>query len=162
MRETLVRQQMLVLYIIALFLMSLFSGQVIAEGETATYHWEKDEVPSGQETVFVPQPVEVEIGNTGINASLTSSASYTLSQRYKVYLSPEWDADKAYLLLQALNDMSRYASAWKQNPTYWILSDAHVAQDIDLGPDMEVEYGGLRTITIASEAFTYAHPFVAK
>ena len=40
------------------------------------------------------------------------------------------------------------------------MSDAHVAQDIDLGPTVEV--GSLRTITIASEAFTYAHPFVAK
>lgn len=163
MCETLVGNKMLVLYMIALFSISLFSGKsAIAESETATYHWEKDEVPSGQETVFVPQPIEVEIGNTGINASLTSGASYTLSQRYKVYLSPEWDADKAYLLLQALNDMSRYSLTWRQNPTYWILSDAHVAQDIDLGPDVEGEYGSLRTITIASQAFTYAHPFVAK
>ncbi len=163
MHETMERWQMLVLYMIALFLMSLFSGTLaIAERETTTYHWEKDEAPSGQETVFVPQPIAVEIGNTGINASLTSGASYTLSQRYKVYLSPEWDADKAYLLLQALQDMSRYASDWQQNPTYWILSDAHVAQDIDLGPDVEVQRGSLRTITIASAAFTHAHPFVAK
>ena len=158
MHETLVRKQMIVLYMIALFLMSLFSGQAIAE--TTTYHWEIGEEPTGQETVFVPQPIQVEIGNTGINASLTSGASYTLSQRYKVYLSPKWDEDKAYLLLQALQDISRYTSTWRQNPSYWILSDAHVAQDIDLGPT--VEAGSLRTITIASEAFTYAHPFVAK
>ena len=162
MRETLVRHQMLVLYMIAIFLMSLFSGQAIAESETATYHWEKDEVPSGQETVFVPQPVEVEIEGTDIKNSISDGASLRLANWYKVYLSPEWDEDKAYLLLQALQDISRYASAWRQNPTYWILSDAHVAQDIDLGPDVEVEYGSLWTITIASEAFTYAHPFVAK
>ena len=161
MRETLVDSKILVFYTITLFLMSLFSGTPVI-AETTTYHWEKDQVPSGQETVFVPQPIEVEIENTGINASLTSSASYTLSRRYKVYLSPEWDADKAYLLLQALQDMSRYATAWRQNPTYWILSDAHVAQDIDLGPDVAVGSGSLRTITIASEAFTYAQPFVAK
>ena len=164
MRETLVRQQRLVLYMIALFLMSLFSGQAIAERETTTYHWEIGEVPSGQETVFVPQPIEVEIENTGINALLSSSASYTLSRRYKVYLSPEWDADKAYLLLLALQDMTEgygsHSPPWGRNPSYWILSDAHVAQDIDLGPD--VEAGSLRTITIASEAFTYAQPFVAK
>ena len=161
MREILVRQHKLVLSMIALFCMSLFSGiPAIAESVTTTYHWEKDEVPSGQETVFVPKPIEVEIGNTGINASLTSSASYTLSQRYEVYLSPEWDEDKAYLLLQVLNDMRRFSYAWRQNPTYWILNDVHVAQDIDLGPD--VQRGSLRTITIASEAFTYAHPFVAK
>ena len=139
-------------------------GQAIAEWETTTYHWAIDEVPSGQETVFVPQPIEVEIEDTGINAFLSSSASQILAQRFRVYLSPEWDADKAYLLLQALQDMTEgygSPSSWR-NPSYWILSDVHVAQDIDLGPDVEVEYGSLRTITIASEVFTYAHPFVAK
>ena len=165
MRETLVRQQILVLWTIALFLMNLFSGQAIAEWETTTYHWQIDEVPSGQETVFVPQPIEVEIENTGINTLLSSSASYILSRRYKVHLSPEWDADKAYLLLLALQDMTQGFGgilSSHRNPSYWILSDTHVPQDIDLGPDVEVEVGSLRTITIASEAFTHAHPFVAK
>ena len=166
MRETPVRQQRFVLYLIALSLIFLFSGQTIAEWETTTYHWEIGEEPSGQDTVFVPQPIEVEIENTGINAFLSSSASYTLSRRYQVYLSPEWDEDKAYLLLLALQDMTQgygsHSPPWLRNPSYWILSDAHVAQDIDLGPDVEVGYGNLRTITIASETFTHAHPFVAK
>ena len=91
---------------IALFLIFLFSGTpAIAEWETTTYHWEIGEEPSGQETAFVPQPIEVEIENTGINALLSSSASYILSRDYQVYLSPEWDEDKAYLLLLALQDM---------------------------------------------------------
>jgi len=166
MRETLGRQQRFVIYMIALFLIFLFSGQAIAELETTTYHWEIGEEPSGQETVFVPQPIAVGIEDTGINAYLSSSASYTLSRRYKVYLSPEWNADKAYLLLLALQDMTygygAHSPPWLRNPSYWILSDAHVAQDIDLGPDVKVAQGGLRTITIASEAFSYAHPFVAK
>ncbi len=161
MRETLVDSKILVLYTITLFLICLFSGTP-AIAETTTYHWEKDEVPSGQETVFVPQPIEVEIEGTDIKTSISNTASLRLAEWYRVYLSPEWDEDKAYLLLQALQDMSRYASAWRHNPTYWILSDAHVAQDIDLGPDVAVGHGSLRTITIASEAFTYAHPFVAK
>ena len=163
MRKTLVRQQILVLWTIALFLTNLFSGQAIAERETTTYHWAIDEVPSGQETVFVPQPIEVEIEDTGIKTSISDSASAILTQRFRVYLSPQWDADKAYLLLQALQNMEGYNhTSWSQNPSYWILSDAHVAQDIDLGPDVEVEFGSLRMITIASEAFTHAHPFVAK
>ncbi len=163
MRETLVRQQILVLWTIALFLMNLLSGQAIAERETTTYHWAIDEVPSGQETVFVPQPIEVEIEDTGIKTSISDSASAILAQRFRVYLSPQWDADKAYLLLQALQNMEGYSyTSWGRNPSYWILSDAHVAQDIDLGPDVEVKYGNLRMITIASEAFTHAHPFVAK
>ena len=161
MRETLVDSKILVLYTITLFLMSLFSGTP-AIAETTTYHWEKDEVPSGQEKVFVPQPIEVEIEGTDIKTSISNTASLRLAEWYRVYLSPEWDGDKAYLLLQALQDMSRYASAWRHTPTYWILSDAHVAQDIDLGPDVAVARGSLRTITIASEAFTYAQPFVAK
>ena len=165
MRETLVKKKILLLWTIALFLMSLFSGQAIAERETTTYHWAIDEVPSGQETVFVPQPIEVEIEDTGIKTSISDSASAILAQRFRVYLSPQWDADKAYLLLQALQDMTQgYLGSLssQRNPSYWILSDAHVAQDIDLGPDVEVEYGSLRMITIASEAFTYAQPFVAK
>ena len=160
MHQTLVRKQIIVIYMIALFFLGLFSGQAIAEWEKATYHWQIDEVPSGQETVFVPQPIEVEIVGTDIKNSISDTASLNLANRYNVYLSPEWDEDKAYLLLQALQEMSRYSSAWRQNPTYWTLSDAHVAQDIDLGPT--VTSGSLRTITIASEAFTYAHPFVAK
>ena len=163
MRETLVRQKILVLWTIALFLMSLFSGQAIAEQETTTYHWAIDETPSGQETVFVPQPIEVEIEDTGIKTSISDSASAILAQRFRIYLSPQWDADKAYLLLLALQNMEWYNyTSWRRNPSYWILSDAHVAQDIDLGPDVEVEFGSLRMITIASEAFTYADPFVAK
>ena len=163
MRETLVRQQILILWTITLFLISLFSGQAIAEWETTTYHWQIDDVPSGQETVFVPQPIEVEIEDTGIKTFISDSASAILAQRFRVYLSPQWDADKAYLLLLALQNMEWYSyTSWRQNPSYWILSDAHVAQDIDLGPDVEVEVGSLRMITIASEAFTYADPFVAK
>ena len=166
MRETLVRQQILVLWTVALFLMSLFSGQAIAESETTTYHWAIDEVPSGQETVFVPQPIEVEIEDTGIKTSISDSASAILAERFRVYLSPQWDADKAYLLLLALQDMTEgygYGpSSWRENPSYWLLSDAHVAQDIDLGPDVGVEADSLRMIIIASEAFTYAQPFVAK
>ncbi len=139
-------------------------GQAIAEWETTTYHWATDEVPSGQETVFVPQPIEVEIEGTDIKTSISDSASLKLADWYEVYLSPEWDEDKAYLLLQALQEVTQNVSftPWRQNPSYWMLSDAHVVQDIDLGPDGAVERGSLRTITIASEAFTYAHPFVAK
>ncbi|MYK97216.1 hypothetical protein F4009_25000 [Candidatus Poribacteria bacterium] len=70
MRETLARQQRFGLYLIALFLMSLFSGTpAIAESETTTYHWEIGEEPSGQETVFVPQPIEVE--TEAINTQVT-------------------------------------------------------------------------------------------
>ncbi len=161
MRETLVRQQLLIYSTITLLIISLFSGLAIAEWETTTYHWSIDEVPSGQETVFVPQPIEVEIEDTGIKTFISDSASMRLADQYRVYLSPEWDTDKAYLLLQTLEDMTEgYGRTWGSNPSYWILSDAHVAQDIDLGPD--VGDSSLRTITIASEAFTNAHPFVAK
>ena len=107
----------------------------------------------------------MEIEDTGIKTSISDSASAILAQRFRVYLSPQWDADKAYLLLLALQDMTQgyggILSSYR-NPSYWILSDARVAQDIDLGPDVEVEFGSLRMITIASEAFTHAHPFVAK
>ena len=162
MPETLVRQQMIVHSMILLLIISLFSGQAIAEWEKTTYHWEIGDVPSGQETVFVPQPIEVEIEDTGIKTSISDSASMRLADRYRVYLSPEWDEEKAYLLFQALEEVTQgvYVSSYRHNPTYWVLSNTHVSQDIDLGPNIEVN--SLRTITIALEAFTFADPFVAK
>lgn len=142
-----------------LLFLTVFADMSIAE--IFRYHWELDETPSGQETVSIPEPIEIEIEDTGEKAYLSNSASIRLADRYKVYLSPEWDSDKASILLQAIEDMTE--DVWIfgfGSPTYWILSDLHVPQDIDLG--FQVEHGGLRTITIASAAFTYARPFVAK
>ena len=141
-----------------LLFLTVFADMSIAE--IFRYHWELDETPSGQETVSIPEPIEIEIEDTGEKAYLSNSASLRLADRFNVYLSPEWDADKASILLQAIQDMTEdYKSFVFLYPTYWILSDLHVPQDIILG---DVEASGLRTITIAAEAFTYARPFVAK
>ena len=139
-----------------LLFLTVFADMSIAE--IFRYHWELDETPSGQETVSIPEPIEIEIEDTGEKAYLSNSASIRLADRFKVYLSPEWDADKASILLQAIQDMTEETFSFF-DPTYWRLSDLHVPQDIILG---DVEVNGLRTITIAAEAFTYARPFVAK
>ena len=155
------------LYLILSMVLFLTMFADISIAEIFRYHWELDETPSGQEAVSIPEPIEIEIEGTGAKAYLSNTASIRLADRYKVYLSPEWDADKASILLQAIEDMKQEVKevrwrfvALSSNPTYWMLSDLHVPQDIDLGS--EVERGGLRTITIAAEAFTYARPFVAK
>lgn len=149
------------LYLILPMLLFLAMFTDISTAEIFRYHWELDETPSGQETVSIPEPIEIEIEDTGEKAYLSNSASLRLADRFKVYLSPEWDFDKASILLQAIEDMKE--ETWwifgGSNPTYWILSNLHVPQDIILG---DVEANGLRTITIAAEAFTYARPFVAK
>ena len=153
------------LYLILSILLFLTVFADISIAEIFRYHWELDETPSGQETVSIPEPIEIEIEDTGAKAYLSNSASIRLADRFNVYLSPEWDADKASILLQAIEDMTEevwwiFGGSGRYNPTYWILSDLHVPQDIDLGS--QVETRGLRTITIAAEAFTYARPFVAK
>ena len=148
------------LYLILSMLLFLTVFADVGIAEIFRYHWELDETPSGQETVSIPEPIEIEIEDTGAKAYLSNSASIRLADRYKVYLSPEWDADKASILLQAIQDMTEDFQPFAFfDPTYWILSDLHVPQDIILG---DVEANGLRTITIAAEAFTYARPFVAK
>ena len=151
-------------YLILLMLLFLAVFADISIAEIFRYHWELDETPSGQETVSIPEPIEIAIEDTGEKAYLSNSASIRLADRYKVYLSPEWDSDKASILLQAIEDMTEedwwaFGGSGGYNPTYWILSTLHVPQDIVLG---DVGSNGLRTITIASAAFTYARPFVAK
>ncbi len=136
---------------------AVFAGDATAE--TFRYHWELDETPSGQETVSIPEPIEIEIEDTGVKAYLSNSANIRLADRFKVYLSPEWDADKASLLLQALEDMTKETGYWRNNPSYWMLSRVHVPKDIVLE---DVDANGLQRVTIASHAFTYARPFVAK
>ena len=131
-----------------------------AHADIFTYHWEIDETPSGQESVSLPEPIEVEIEGSGINASLSDGAATKLASKYKIFLSPQWDSEKAYLLLQTLNDMPTASTYFNQHPgpSYWILSDAHITHDIQFG----VEVRGVKFVTIASEAFSYANPLMAK
>lgn len=132
----------------------------LSYAETFTYHWEIDETPSGQETVSIPDPIEVEIEDSGIKASLSDGASVKLASNYDVYLSPQWDSDKTYALSNAMNDVMGpvQTSPFYSGPSYWILSDAHVPNDIQFS----VESKGVRFVVIASEAFNYANPLMAK
>ncbi len=43
-------------------------------------------------------------------------------------------------------------------PSYWILSNAHITHDIQFGREVK----GVKFVTIASEAFGYANPLMAK
>jgi hypothetical protein len=133
----------------------------LTQASTFTYHWEIDETPSGQESVSLPEPIEVEIEGSGIKASLSDSAATKLASKYKIFLSPQWDSEKAYLLLKTLNDMpTAYNYFYQDNfrPSYWILSDTHITHDIQFG----VEIRGIKFVFIASEAFSYANPLIAK
>ena len=131
-----------------------------AHADIFTYHWEIDETPSGQESVSLPEPIEVEIEGSGIKASLSDGAATKLASKYKVFLSRQWDSEKAYLLLKTLNDMPTALNYFYRDfrPSYWILSEAHITHDIQFG----VEVKGVKFVTIASEAFSYANPLMAK
>ena len=133
----------------------------MTQASTFTYHWEIDETPSGQESVSLPEPIEVEIEDSGIKASLSNGAATKLASKYKVFLSPQWDSEKAYLLLKTLDDMpTAYNYFYQDNfkPSYWLLSDTHIMHDIQFG----IEVKGVKFVTIASEAFSYADPLMAK
>ena len=145
-------------FFIAFYLTLL--GQM-AQASTFTYHWEVDETPSGQESVSLPEPIEVEIEDSGIKTSLSNGAATKLASKYKIFLSPQWDSEKAYLLLKTLDDMpTAYNYFYQDNfkPSYWLLSDTHITHDIQFG----IEVKRVKFVTIASEAFSYADPLMAK
>ena len=56
-----------------------------AMANTFTYHWEIDETPSGQESVSLLEPIEVEIEGSGIKASLSDGAATKLASKYKIF-----------------------------------------------------------------------------
>ena len=132
-----------------------------AMANTFRYHWEIDETPSGQESVSLPEPIAVEIEGSGIKASLSNGAATKLASKYKIFLSPQWDSEKTYLLLKMLDDMpTAYNYFYQENfkPSYWLLSSTHITHDIQFGREVK----GLKFVTIASEAFSYANPLMAK
>ena len=141
-----------------IFLIYFLASSAMAN--TFTYHWEIDETPSGQESVSLPEPIEVEIEGSGMKASLSNGAATKLASKYKIFLSPQWDSEKAYLLLKTLNDMPTAGTYFNQDPrsSYWVLSDAHITHDIQFG----IEVRGVKFVTIAAEAFSYANPLMAK
>ena len=131
-----------------------------AMANTFRYHWEIDETPSGQESVSLPEPIAVEIEGSGIKASLSNGAATKLASKYKIFLSPQWDSEKTYLLLKTLDDMPTAGNYFdrERRSSYWVLNDAHITHDIQFG----IEVRGVKFVTIAAEAFSYANPLMAK
>ncbi len=126
--------------------------------EIFTYHWEIDETPAGQESVHIPKPIKVRVEGLNINASHESGAAVKLATIYKVYLSPQWDSEKAYLLLDTINNLPGAHWYFKNKPSYWVLDDSHIHNDITFGHQIK----GIQFVTIASEAFSYAGQLMAK
>ena len=129
-----------------------------AHAYTFTYHWEIDETPSGQETVHIPKPIKVKIEGLNINASHESGAAVKLATLYKVYLSPQWDSEKASLLLNTINNLPGAHWYFDDKPSYWMLDAAHIHNDITFGNEVK----GVQFVTITSEAFNYAGQLMAK
>ena len=98
--------------------------------------------------------------HSGIKASLSNGAATKLASKYKVFLSPQWDSEKAYLLLKTIEDMPTAINYFYLDfkPSYWVLSDIHITHDIQFG----VEVKGVKFVMIASAAFSYADPLMAK
>ena len=117
-----------------------------------TFHWELDETPEGAESATIVEPIQVIIRNEMIEIP-SHSASLALMQKYSVYLTLDWTPALAYRLLQTFESIPQRPA----ESSVWLLSDQHVHNDID------IEYrNGLRVVTIATEAFTYADPLLAE
>ena len=117
-----------------------------------TFHWELDETPEGTESATIVEPIQVIILNEMIEGP-SHSASLALIQKYSIYLTLDWTPALAYRLLQTFESIPQRTA----EPSVWLLSDRHVHNDID------IEYrDGLRVVTIATDAFTYADPLLAE
>lgn len=126
-----------------------------------TYHWEIDETPEGSESATVVEPVEVTLLDEPIQV-VSHSASLALLRKYSVHLGTEWNARRAYRLLQTFESIPQETNnPYEESPTVessiWRLSNRHIQGDIT------VEYqGGQRVVTIAQTVFTYAQPLLAE
>ena len=126
-----------------------------------TYHWEIDETPEGSESATVIAPVEVMLLDEPIQV-VSHSASLALLRKYSVHLGPEWNARRAYRLLQTFESIPQetnnpYEESPTVEPSIWRLSNRHIQGDI------AVEYQDeQRIVTIARSAFTYAYPLLAE
>ena len=142
--------------VIFLLIVGFFLTIIIyTHAEPFTYRWEIDETPSGVEMVSVIKPIEVKIIGTPIQIS-NSTASLQLARRYSIYLSKQWDANLAQLLLQTLESMPHYK--WEeQKKSFWSLIDFHIHNDIrfsDIGDD--------RFVVMSLQAFNYSEQQLAE
>ena len=145
-------------YIVLVFIVFSFS---ICQVYAFDFHWEITEIPEGQETATIIEPVEVMILDEPVLTS-SVSASLELARRYSVYLTPEWDQSHAYRLLQTFKSIPQkknyhYDEIKAVASTIWHLSDRHIHNDIS------IEYRNRQTIvTVAAETFINANPRLAE
>lgn len=138
----------------------LFCG-IVSQSSAYTYSWEIDATPQGTESASLIQPVQVRLVDEPVQVP-AHSASLQLMRRYSVYLGPEWSAGQAYRLFQTFKSVPQpmndfYAGDSTLQPTLWRLSQRHIQNDI------AVEFqNGLRIVTIAEAALTYAEPLLAE
>ena len=117
-----------------------------------TFHWELDETPEGTESATIVEPIQVIIRNEMIEVP-SHSASLALMQKYSVYLTLDWTPALAYRLLQIFESIPQPPV----ESSVWLLTHQHIHNDIDIE-----HRDGLRIVTIATEAFTYADPLLAE
>ena len=107
------------------------------------------------EMVSVIKPIEVKILDTPVQIS-NSTASLQLARQYSIYLSKQWDANLAQLLLQTLESIPHYK--WEEyKKSFWSLTDLHIHNDIrfsDLGED--------RFVVMSLQAFNYSEQRLAE
>ena len=146
---------------ISLLFSVIFFCVILSQSDAFNYSWQIDETPEGQESVTVVEPVQVTILDEQVEIT-SHSASIWLMKRYSVHLGPEWSGAHAYKLLQTFESVPQQKNSLSNpNPTVpmslWKLSNRHIQDDI------EIEFqGDTKVVTVAEEAFTYAHPLLAE
>ncbi len=133
---------------------------ILNDSKAFEFSWEIDETPEGQESATIVDPIQVNILDEKTEIA-SDSASIWLLKRYSVLLTSEWNGAYASRLLQAFESIPQRKNNLRfpnQVPvSIWKISNKHIHNDI------EIEYNGdVQVVTIASDAFTHANPFLAE
>jgi hypothetical protein len=125
-----------------------------------SYHWSEDGSRSGYETsAYINQPPAISFLNETISPADPSSAN-TLQYDYNIILSNAdvtWSQETASRLLSMMKIIPQAIHLSATNgplkPSKWILTDQHITDDISV---VRTDAGD--TVTISTDAMTYAHP----
>ena len=155
------KTKMLMKTIQYLMLTGVLLGVIALQSSAYDFHWEIDETLQGQESATAVEPLEVTLLDQPMQV-LPYSAAILLMKKYSVYIDTNWSDVDAYKLLQTFESIPQITNPsgierQDVQPSVWQISNSHIHNDI------AIEYNGdTRVVTVASDAFTYANPFLAE
>ena len=139
-----------------------FLSATVSQSEAFNYNWQIDEIPEGQESVNVVEPVEIILLEQQPIEVSNHSTALRLKQKYSVYLDAEWDATQAYKLWRTFESIPQNWNYDRStgvilDKSLWKISRNYIQDDINIAI-----HGDYKVVTVGIDAFTYADPLLAQ